>query len=157
MLSLQVNGKKYEVDVAPDTPLLWVLREHLGLSGTKFGCGMALCGACTVHIDGEAVRSCVTRVREAEGKAVTTIEGLGGGGALHPLQQAWIEQSVPQCGYCQAGQIMQAAALLRAKPKPTDEDIDAAMSGNICRCGTYPRIRKAIHIAADKGNGGGTP
>jgi isoquinoline 1-oxidoreductase subunit alpha len=153
MVTLQVNGKKYEVDVAPDTPLLWVLRDHLELTGTKFGCGMALCGACTVHIDGEAVRSCVTRVREADGKAVTTIEGLGGGGSLHPLQQAWIQENVPQCGYCQAGQIMQAAALLRARPKPTDEDIDAAMSGNICRCGTYPRIRRAIHVAAGKTGG----
>jgi isoquinoline 1-oxidoreductase subunit alpha len=152
MITLHVNGKKYEVDVAPDTPLLWVLRDNLELTGTKFGCGMALCGACTVHIEGEAVRSCVTRVREADGKAVTTIEGVGGG-ALHPLQQAWIQENVPQCGYCQAGQIMQAAALLRARPKPTDEEIDAAMSGNICRCGTYPRIRRAIHVAAEKGGG----
>src|SRR5262249_2296268 len=120
MVTLHVNGKKYEVDVAPDTPLLWVLRDHLELTGTKFGCGMALCGACTVHIEGEAVRSCVTRVHEADGKAITTIEGLGGG-ALHPLQQAWIQENVPQCGYCQSGQIMQAAALLRTKPKPTDE------------------------------------
>jgi isoquinoline 1-oxidoreductase alpha subunit len=153
MVTLHVNGKKYEVDVALDTPLLWVLRDHLGLTGTKFGCGMALCGACTVHLEGEAVRSCVTRVQEVEGKAVTTIEGVGGG-ALHPLQQAWIQENVPQCGYCQSGQIMQAASLLRAKPKPTDEDIDAAMSGNICRCGTYPRIRRAIHVAAEKGTGG---
>jgi isoquinoline 1-oxidoreductase alpha subunit len=147
MITLQVNGKKQEVDAAPETPLLWVLRDHLGLTGTKFGCGMALCGACTVHVDGEPVRSCVTRVREVDGKTVTTIEGLGGGD-LHPLQQAWIQENVPQCGYCQAGQIMQAAALLRAKPRPTDTEIDAAMSGNLCRCGTYPRIRAAIHAAA---------
>jgi isoquinoline 1-oxidoreductase alpha subunit len=152
MVTLHVNGKKHQVDAAPDTPLLWVLRDHLGLTGTKFGCGMALCGACTVHIDGEAVRSCVTRVREADGKAITTIEGLGGG-ALHPLQQAWIQENVPQCGYCQAGQIMQAASLLRAKPRPTDAEIDAAMSGNLCRCGTYPRIRRAIHVAAEKAGG----
>lgn len=152
MLALLVNGKKIQVDVADDTPLLWVLRDHLGLTGTKFGCGMALCGACTVHLDGEAIRSCVTRVKEAEGKAVTTIEGVGGG-ALHPLQEAWIAENVPQCGYCQSGQIMQAAALLKIKPKPTDEEIDNAMSGNICRCGTYGRIRKAIHAAATKGGG----
>lgn len=152
MRTLNVNGKKLDVDAAPDTPLLWVLRDHLGLTGTKFGCGMALCGACTVHLDGEAVRSCVTRLREAEGKAITTIEGVGGaGGELHPLQKAWIAENVPQCGYCQPGQIMQAAALLRAKPKPTDEDIDAAMSGNLCRCGMYDRIRKAIHVAAEGG------
>ncbi|MEZ4301855.1 MAG: (2Fe-2S)-binding protein [Polyangiaceae bacterium] len=147
MLTLHVNGKKHEVDAAPDTPLLWVLRDHLGLTGTKFGCGMALCGACTIHIDGQAVRSCVTRVREADGKSITTIEGLGEGG-LHPLQEAWIAENVPQCGYCQSGQIMQAAALLRVKPRPTDPEIDAAMSGNLCRCGTYPRIRRAIHNAA---------
>ena len=155
MLTLHVNGKKYEVDAAPETPLLWVLRDHLGMTGTKFGCGMALCGACTVHIDGEAVRSCVTRVREADGKAVTTIEGMASpSGELHPLQQAWIGENVPQCGYCQPGQIMQAAALLRAKPKPTDADIDASMSGNLCRCGMYDRIRKAIHVAAEKSAGG---
>jgi len=155
MLTLHVNGKKYEVDAAPETPLLWVLRDHLGMTGTKFGCGMALCGACTVHIDGEAVRSCVTRVREADGKAVTTIEGMASpSGELHPLQQAWIGENVPQCGYCQPGQIMQAAALLRAKPKPTDADIDASMSGNLCRCGMYDRIRKAIHVAAEKTAGG---
>jgi isoquinoline 1-oxidoreductase alpha subunit len=154
MITLQVNGKKQEVDAAPETPLLWVLRDHLGLTGTKFGCGMALCGACTVHVDGEPVRSCVTRVREVDGKTVTTIEGLGGGD-LHPLQQAWIQENVPQCGYCQAGQIMQAAALLRAKPRPTDTEIDAAMSGNLCRCGTYPRIRRAIHVAAEKAGGPG--
>jgi aerobic-type carbon monoxide dehydrogenase small subunit (CoxS/CutS family) len=153
MVTLHVNGTKYEVDVTPDTPLLWVLRDHLGLTGTKFGCGMALCGACTVHLEGEAIRSCVTSVREADGKAVTTIEGVGAGG-LHPLQQAWIQENVPQCGYCQPGQIMQAAALLRAKPKPTDDEIDEAMSGNLCRCGMYQRIRRAIHVAADKGQGG---
>ncbi len=153
MLSFHVNGKKVDVDAAPETPLLWVLRDHLGLCGTKFGCGMALCGACTVHIDGEAVRSCVTRVREADGKAVTTIEGVGGG-ELHPLQKAWMAENVPQCGYCQPGQIMQAAALLRAKPRPSDEEINAAMSGNLCRCGMYDRIRKAIHVAADMPAGG---
>lgn len=155
MLTLTVNGIRGDVNVDPETPLLWVLRDHLGLTGTKFGCGMALCGACTVHIDGEAVRSCVTRVREADGKSVTTIEGMAAkNGDLHPLQQAWIEENVPQCGYCQPGQIMQAAALLRAKPKPTDEDIHSAMSGNLCRCGMYDRIRKAIHVAADKAPGG---
>src|SRR5262249_27863493 len=136
----------------PETPLLWVLREELGLTGTKYGCGMALCGACTVHVDGQAVRSCVTPVREVEAKSITTIEGLGAGG-LHPLQKAWIEENAPQCGYCQSGQIMSAAALLRAKPKPTDEDIDAVMSANVCRCGAYQRIRAAIHRAAAESGG----
>src|SRR5690242_14878861 len=147
MTSVTVNGRRYDVDLPDDTPLLWVLREELGLTGTKFGCGMALCGACTVHVDQEAVRSCVTRVAEVQGKAIVTIEGLGAGHS-HPLQDAWIKENVPQCGYCQSGQIMSAAALLRAKPKPTDEDIDAAMSANLCRCGTYQRIRRAIHRAA---------
>ena len=153
MITLQVNGKKHEVDASPQTPLLWVLRDHLNLTGTKFGCGMALCGACTVHVEDQPVRACVTAVREVEGKAITTIEGLGHG-SLHPLQEAWIAESVPQCGYCQSGQIMSAAALLRARPKPTDEDIDAALSANLCRCGTYCRIRKAVHRAADKMAGG---
>jgi isoquinoline 1-oxidoreductase subunit alpha len=151
MQKLIVNGKTVAVEAEPDVPLLWVLRETLGLTGTKFGCGMALCGACTVHLDGVAIRSCVTPVSEVEGKRVTTIEGLSadGSGELH---KAWIEEDVPQCGYCQSGQIMSAAALLQKKPKPSDRDIDDAMAGNICRCGTYDRIRKAIHRAA---NGGG--
>lgn len=148
---LLVNGVRRSVDnVSPDTPLLWVLRDHLGLTGTKFGCGMALCGACTVHIDGTAQRSCSVAVSKAVGKAIVTIEGLAArDGALHPVQQAWIDEDVAQCGYCQPGQIMQAAALLARTPKPTDEDIDRGMNGNLCRCGTYQRIRKAIHTAAD--------
>jgi aerobic-type carbon monoxide dehydrogenase small subunit (CoxS/CutS family) len=147
MLTLTVNGRTMEVDASPDTPLLWVLRDHLNLTGTKFGCGMALCGACTVHVDGAAVRACVTRVGEVAGRPITTIEGLSPDGQ-HPLQKAWMEENVPQCGYCQSGQIMSAAALLRVRPKPTDEEIDAVMSANLCRCGTYPRIRRAIHKAA---------
>ena len=147
MTTLTVNQKKYELDVDPATPLLWVLRETLQLTGTKFGCGMALCGACTVHLDGEAVRSCVTPMSRAAGKKVVTIEGLAPEFA-RPLQQAWIAEDVPQCGYCQSGQIMAAAVLLRENPKPTDQDIDDAMTGNICRCGTYQRIRRAIHLAA---------
>jgi isoquinoline 1-oxidoreductase alpha subunit len=155
MIKLRVNRKEYTVDVSPDTPLLWVLRETLGLTGTKFGCGMALCGACTVHLDGEAVRSCVTPVSRAAGKEVTTIEGLSPD-LRHPLQQAWVAEDVPQCGYCQSGQIMAAAVLLRENPKPTDADIDDGMAGNICRCGTYPRIRRAIHRAAEiQAKGGG--
>jgi isoquinoline 1-oxidoreductase subunit alpha len=154
-VQLRVNGKKYSVEVDPETPLLWVLRDHLGLTGTRFGCGAALCGSCTVHVDGEARRSCVLRVGEIGNGAVTTIEGLGAR-RPHPLQQAWIEHDVPQCGYCQAGQIMQAAALLKAIPHPTDTDIDQAMSGNICRCGTYSRIRAAIKTAAAS-MGGGKP
>lgn len=142
-----LNGKSTTVNVSPDVPLLWVLRDTLGLTGTKFGCGMALCGACTVHIDGEATRSCVTPISDVAGKRVTTIEGLSTGNT-HPVQRAWIEEDVPQCGYCQPGQIMSAAALLAKTPHPTDAQIDEAMSGNICRCGTYPRIRKAIHRAA---------
>ncbi len=150
MIALTVNGKSASVDVAPDTPLLWVLRDTLGLPGTKFGCGMALCGACTVHLDGAPVRSCSTPVSAAAGKKITTIEGLSADGS-HPLQQAWVAEQVPQCGYCQSGQIMSAAALLAKTPHPSDADIDAAMSGNICRCGTYQRIRKAIHRAAGEG------
>jgi aerobic-type carbon monoxide dehydrogenase small subunit (CoxS/CutS family) len=147
VITLIVNGKSQSVDVAPDTPLLWVLRDTIGLTGTKFGCGMALCGACTVHIDGEATRSCVTPVSAVANRKVTTIEGLSADGS-HPVQKAWVEHQVPQCGYCQSGQIMSASSLLARTPKPTDADIDAAMSGNICRCGTYQRIRSAIHAAA---------
>ena len=149
MIKLVLNGTSTSVDVPPDIPLLWVLREEFGLTGTKYGCGMALCGACTVHLDGEPVRSCMVQVGEVEGKAIQTIEGLGKDG-LHLVQQAWIEENVPQCGYCQTGQIMAAVALLRAQPRPTDDDIDAVMSANLCRCGTYQRIRKAIHLAAEK-------
>jgi isoquinoline 1-oxidoreductase alpha subunit len=147
MIQLEVNQKRVEVDVDPSMPLLWVLRDVLDLTGTKYGCGMALCGACTVHVDGEARRSCVLPVSAAVGKKVTTIEGLSGD-LSHPLQRAWIEEDVPQCGYCQSGQLMCAAVLLRDKPNPTDEDIDACMSGNLCRCGTYVRIRRAIQRAA---------
>src|SRR6201988_4463861 len=150
VIHLNVNGQDRAVDVTGDTPLLWVIRESLGLTGTKFGCGMALCGACTVHLDGKAIRSCVAPLSRAEGKHVTTIEGLSSD-LSHPLQRAWIEVDVPQCGYCQSGQIMSAAVLLRENPKPTDKDIDEAMSGNICRCGTYQRIRQAIHRAAEMG------
>jgi aerobic-type carbon monoxide dehydrogenase small subunit (CoxS/CutS family) len=146
-ISFEVNGEKHTVDVPGDVPLLWVLRDTLGLTGTKFGCGMALCGACTVHLDGEAIRSCITPLASVAGKRVTTIEGLSADGS-HPLQLAWLAEQVPQCGYCQAGQIMSAAALLRERPHPTDAQIDDAMSGNICRCGTYQRIRCAIHRAA---------
>ncbi len=146
-MELTVNGKTYNVDVPPDMPLLWVLRDELGLVGTKFGCGVAACGACTVHVGGQAVRSCVTPVADIDGP-VTTIEGIGTPQALSIIQQAWIENQVAQCGYCQSGQIMQAAALLAENPAPTDDDIDAAMEGNLCRCGTYPRIRAAIHAAA---------
>lgn len=145
MILLKVNGKQYKVDVGPDTPLLWVIREHLGLPGTKYGCGISQCGACTVHIDGKARRSCQTPVKDAEGKSITTIEGLP---ESHPVIKAWIEDEVPQCGYCQPGQIMEAAALLAENPAPSDEDIDRTMSGNLCRCGTYQRIRRAIHSAA---------
>ena len=148
MLSLTVNGNSVQVDAAPEMPLLWVLRDLLGLTGTKFGCGMALCGACTVHLDGQPTRSCVTPVSAAQDRKVTTIEGLSSS-AGRAVQAAWIERNVPQCGYCQSGQIMSAAALLAAKPKPTDADIDAAMAGNICRCATYLRIREAIHQAAE--------
>jgi isoquinoline 1-oxidoreductase subunit alpha len=147
--SLSVNGKTLQVEAAADTPLLWVLRDHLNLTGTKFGCGIAQCGACTVHLNGNAVRSCSLPVSAVKNSAIVTIEGLSATGD-HPLQQAWEELDVSQCGYCQAGQIMSAAALLKRKPKPTDKDIDDAMSGNICRCGTHVRIRKAIHVAAEK-------
>ncbi len=146
MISLMVNGKEHAVDVSPDMPLLWVLRDTLGLSGTKYGCGMALCGACTVHLDGEAVRSCVLPVSAAAGKKIVTIEGLAAK-ELHPVQKAWIVHQVPQCGYCQSGMVMAAAALLKKNPQPTDADIDAEIT-NICRCGTYVRIREAIHSAA---------
>jgi isoquinoline 1-oxidoreductase alpha subunit len=146
-MKIRINGAERDLDVEPDMPLLWAIRDVLGLTGTKYGCGEALCGACTVHLDGHVVRSCVTPVRRADGKSVTTIEGLAAG-AEHPLQRAWLELRVPQCGFCQAGQIMTAAALLAAKPKPTDDEIDAAMAGNLCRCGTYPRIRAAIKRAA---------
>lgn len=149
--NLTVNGKQVTVDVPADTPLLWVIREVLNLPGTKFGCGMSLCGACTVHINGKAERSCVTAISEVNGKQITTIEGLAAK-TLHPLQQAWMDVDVAQCGYCQAGQIMQAAALLKEHPKPTDAQIHEAMDGNLCRCGTYLRIREAIHKAA-AGNG----
>ena len=147
MIVIIVNGKRQQVDVSSDTPLLWVLRENLGMTGTKFGCGIAQCGACTVHLDGKPVRSCITPVASVSGKKITTIEGLSAN-ASHPIQKAWIAEDVPQCGYCQSGQIMSASALLVAKPKPTDADIDTAMAGNICRCGTYQRIRRAIHRAA---------
>ncbi len=146
MITFSVNGQVRSVDVDPATPLLWVLRDTLGLTGTKFGCGVALCGACTVHVDGQATRTCVLPVSAVQGKQITTIEGLSSAGE-HPVQQAWIAHDVPQCGYCQTGMIMTAAALLKAKPQPTDADIDAAMT-NICRCGTYARIRQAIHTAA---------
>ena len=149
MINLTVNGEPKSVDADAATPLLWVIREQLGLTGTKFGCGIAQCGACTVHLDGAAIRSCVTPLAAAEGRAVTTIEGLKqSDGRLHPVQQAWIEEQVPQCGYCQAGQLMSASALLAANPHPSDADIDVAMRGNVCRCGTYPRVRRAIHRAA---------
>jgi aerobic-type carbon monoxide dehydrogenase small subunit (CoxS/CutS family) len=147
MIALTINGQVHHLNVEPDTPLLWALRDTLKLTGTKFGCGQALCGACTVHVDGEATRSCVLPVSAVAGRKITTIEGLDPKGA-HPVQAAWIAHDVPQCGYCQSGQIMSAAALLARNPSPTDADIDAAMAGNICRCGTYSDIRAAIHTAA---------
>ncbi len=146
-MKVNVNGRVHDVDVEADMPLLWVLRDVMGLEGTKYGCGIAACGACTVHVDGEAVRSCVTPVRQVAGKKVTTIEGLAKGGKLSKVQQAWIDQGVPQCGYCQSGMIMSAAALLAKNPKPTDADIEEGVT-NLCRCGTYGRVRKAIHAAA---------
>ncbi len=149
MTRLTINGTMHEVDADPDTPLLWAIREWAGLTGTKYGCGIAQCGACTVHVDGAAVRSCSLPVRAAEGKKITTIEGLATGGVLHAVQQAWIEHDVPQCGYCQSGMIMAVAALLKVKRKPTDTDIDAAIT-NICRCGTYQQVLAAIHSAAAK-------
>jgi isoquinoline 1-oxidoreductase alpha subunit len=148
MTTLQINGKSTTVDAADDTPLLWVLRDHVGLTGTKFGCGMALCGACTVHLDGAPVRSCQVPLSVAAGKKVTTIEGVGATRVGKAVQAAWLQVGVPQCGYCQAGQIMTATALLQSKPRPSDGEIDEAMSGNICRCGTYTRIRSAIKSAA---------
>jgi len=153
LITLKVNGRAMNVDVDPSTPLLWVLRDTLSLTGTKYGCGMAQCGACTVHLNGEAIRSCVKRVADAVGKEITTIEGLSPD-LSHPLQKAWMEIDVPQCGYCQSGQIMSAAVLLAENSQPTDADIDDAMTGNICRCGTYLRIREAIHRAAEMKRGG---
>jgi len=148
MAHLTVNGQSHDIDVDPSTPLLWVLREQVGLTGTKYGCGIAQCGACTVHVDGMAMRSCSMPVSTVEGKQITTIEGLAQGGTLHKVQQAWIEHDVPQCGYCQSGMIMAVAALLKEKPRPTDADIDANIT-NICRCGTYQQVRAAIHAAAN--------
>jgi len=148
MISLNVNQKTYQLEVDPDMPLLWAIRDFIGLTGTKYGCGVAQCGACVIHLNGEAVRSCVTKVKRAEGQKITTIEGLSKNND-HPLQISWNELSVPQCGYCHSGQLMSAAVLLRENPSPTDKDIDNAMAGNICRCGTYLRIRKAIHLAAE--------
>jgi len=153
MTPVTVNGRRYDVDLPADTPLLWTLRDHLGLTGTKFGCGMALCGACTVHVDGQAVRSCITPISAVANSKIVTIEAVGGEPVGKALQAAWVENGVPQCGYCQAGQIMSAAALLRRTPKPTDAQIDEAMGGNICRCGTYTRIRAAIKQAAAKQGG----
>lgn len=152
-MRLNINGKEHTVEgVDEATPLLWVLRDHLQMTGTKYGCGVAQCGACTVHLNGSPVRSCSLPVAAAQGQQITTIEGLANKDVLHPLQAAWIEHDVPQCGYCQAGQIMSAAALLKRNPKPTDADIDSALAGNLCRCGTYLRIRKAVHSAAAKLN-----
>ncbi|MGE0631118.1 MAG: (2Fe-2S)-binding protein [Pseudobdellovibrionaceae bacterium] len=148
MITFRVNGVEKSFTGDEDTPLLWVLRDHLDLTGTKFGCGVAACGVCTVHLDGIAVRACVKRVADVQNKDVTTIEGLSKDNRLHPVQKAWVEENVPQCGYCQSGQIMAAAALLHAKPNPTDSDIEIAMCGNLCRCGTYPRIKKAIQKLA---------
>ncbi|MGX9427685.1 MULTISPECIES: (2Fe-2S)-binding protein [Bradyrhizobium] len=148
MANLTINGKKIEVDVEPDTPLLWAIRENIGLTGTKYGCGIAQCGACTVHVDGVAMRSCGVLVSEVDGKEITTIEGLAAEGKLHKVQQAWIEHDVPQCGYCQTGMIMAVAALLKDNPKPTDQDIDEAIT-NICRCGTFAQVREAIHAVAN--------
>jgi aerobic-type carbon monoxide dehydrogenase small subunit (CoxS/CutS family) len=145
MIHLEINGKHHSVDVTPDVPLLWVIREHIGLTGTKYGCGIAQCGACTVLIDGKAQRSCQTPVKDVEGKKITTIEGIS---ENHPVIKAWVTEDVPQCGYCQSGQIMEAVAILKRNPRPSDADIDDAMSGNICRCGTYQRIRRAIHRAS---------
>lgn len=147
--TLKINGASHSVDAAPDTPLLWVLRDHLNLVGTKYGCGLGLCGACTVHVNGEAVRSCQLPVSTLGARAVTTVEGIDPAGA-HAVQEAWNEVDVPQCGYCQSGQIMSATALLAKTPQPSDDQIDAAMAGNLCRCGTYARIRKAVHLAAEK-------
>ena len=150
MTTLEINGKQTVVDAEPDTPLLWALRDTLGMNGTKFGCGAALCGACTVHVDGVATRSCVTPISAVAGKSITTIEALGNDKVGQAVQTAWIEHDVVQCGYCQSGQLVAAAALLKATPRPSDAQIDAALSGNLCRCGTYPRIRAAIHQAAER-------
>ena len=149
-VNFTVNGAERQIDAPEDMPLLWVLRDELKLTGTKYGCGIAQCGACTVHLDGLAVRACQVEARELDGAEITTIEGLGTPDALHPVQAAWIDNQVAQCGYCQSGQIMQAASLLDLNPSPTDDEIDAAMSGNLCRCGTYNRIRAAVHAAAEK-------
>jgi isoquinoline 1-oxidoreductase subunit alpha len=151
MIPVSINGRRYNVDLPEDTPLLWTLRDELGLTGSKFGCGMALCGACTVHVDGQAVRSCITPLSAVANKKIVTVEGVGSDKVGQAVQAAWVDLGVPQCGYCQAGQIMSATALLRRNPKPTDADIDDAMSGNICRCGTYVRIRAAIKQAAMRG------
>jgi len=156
-MQLNVNGRSYEVDIEPATPLLWAIREQVGLTGTKYGCGIAQCGACTVHIDGKPERSCQVPVKDAQGKKITTIEAVGTTKTGKAVQEAWIAEDVPQCGYCQSGHIMAAAALLNGNPKPADGDIDAAMNGNLCRCGTYQRIRKAVHRAADMMAKGGRP
>ena len=157
MITFNINGESQRLDVDPATPLLWVVRENLGLSGTKFGCGIAQCGACTVHLNGQPIRACVTPVSAVNGQSITTIEGVASDGELHPVQQAWIAEQVPQCGYCQSGQIMSAVALLRDNPNPNDSEIDAAMRGNVCRCGTYPRVRRAIkRVAAAQTSGGQT-
>src|SRR5512139_1179045 len=148
MISLEVNGKKYRVDVGPDVPLLWVIREHLKLTGTKYGCGMGMCGSCTVHVDGKSERSCQIPVGDVQGKKIITIEGLP---KDHPVKKAWVKEQVPQCGYCQPGQMMEAAALLARKPNPSDQEISQVMEGNLCRCGTYPRVRRAIRAAAREG------
>lgn len=147
-MQINLNGTNYSLDIDPDTPLLWVIRDEIGLKGTKFGCGKGLCGACTVHLNGQAIRACITPVSMADGQSITSIEGLADGEQLHPVQESWITHNVPQCGYCQPGQLMSASALLASNPNPDEADIDAAMSGNICRCGTYPRIKNAIKDAA---------
>ena len=152
-ISLLVNGRRHDLDVTPDLPLLWALRDLIGLTGTRYGCGIAQCGACTVHLDGQPIRSCVTPAVAVQGRAITTIEGLSPDGS-HPVQRAWIAEEVPQCGYCQSGQVMSAAALLASTPRPSDDDIDAAMAGNLCRCGTYDRIRRAIYRAAQEASDG---
>jgi isoquinoline 1-oxidoreductase alpha subunit len=157
MITLNINGKRYRVDVSPDMPLLWVIREHAKLTGTKYGCGIAQCGACMVHIEGEATRSCQVPVKDAAGKKIMTIEAVGTTRAGKAVQDAWVVEDVPQCGYCQSGHIMAAAALLSTNPKPSEGDIDEAMNGNLCRCGTYQRIRKAVHRAADMLAKGGKP
>jgi aerobic-type carbon monoxide dehydrogenase small subunit (CoxS/CutS family) len=151
--TLQVNGQRYDIDVTPDMPLLWAIRDLIGLTGTRYACGIAQCGACTVHLDGQPIRSCAIPAVAVQGRQITTIEGLSPDGS-HPVQRAWIAEEVPQCGYCQSGQVMSAAALLEQTPRPTDDDIDAAMAGNLCRCGTYDRIRRAIHRAAGEASDG---